>query len=141
LRLEAGLCLYGHDIDTTTTPVEAGLLWSIQKRRRTEGGFPCAARVQAQIADGPARKRVGLLPEGKQPAREGTEITDAGGAVIGKVTSGGFGPTLNGPLAMGYVDAAHAAVGTQVQLMVRGKALPARVAAMPFVPNRYHRKA
>ena len=141
LRLEAGLCLYGHDIDTTTTPVEAGLLWSIQKRRREEGGFPGAARVQAQITEGPARKRVGLLPEGKQPAREGTEITDTAGAVIGKVTSGGFGPTLNGPLAMGYVDAAHAAVGTPVQLMVRGKALPARVAAMPFTPNRYHRKA
>ena len=141
LRLEAGLCLYGHDIDTTTTPVEAGLLWSIQKRRRTEGGFPGAQIVQAQIAGGAPRRRVGLLPEGRQPAREGSEIADASGAVIGKVTSGGFGPTLNGPLAMGYVDAAHAAIGTQVALMVRGKALPARVAAMPFVPNRYFRKA
>lgn len=141
LRLEAGLCLYGHDIDTTTTPVEAGLLWSIQKRRRTEGGFPGAQIVQAQIAGGAPRRRVGLLPEGRQPAREGCEITDASGAVIGKVTSGGFGPTLNGALAMGYVDAAHAAPGTQVALMVRGKALSARVAAMPFVPHRYHRKA
>ena len=141
LRLEAGLCLYGHDIDTTTTPVEAGLLWSIQKRRRAEGGFPGAARVQAQIADGAARRRVGLLLEGKQPAREGAEIEAADGAIIGKVTSGGFGPTLKGPLAMGYVASEHAAPGTAVQLMVRGKALPARVAAMPFVPNHYHRKA
>ena len=139
LRLEAGLCLYGHDIDAATTPVEAGLLWSIQKRRRVEGGFPGAARVQAQIAEGPPRKRVGLLLEGKQPAREGAEIEAADGAIIGKVTSGGFGPTLKGPLAMGYVDSAHAAPGTAVQLLVRGKPLPARVAAMPFVPHRYAR--
>ena len=139
LRLEAGLCLYGHDIDATTTPVEAGLLWSIQKRRRVEGGFPGTPRVQAQIAEGPARKRVGLVLEGKQPAREGAEIEAADGAIIGKVTSGGFGPTLKGPLAMGYVDSAHAAPGTAVQLLVRGKPLPARVAAMPFVPHRYAR--
>ena len=139
LRLEAGLCLYGHDIDTTTTPVEACLLWSIQKRRRLEGGFPGAERIQGQIAAGAPRKRVGLLPEGRQPSREGTQIADLEGRVIGTVTSGGFGPTLNGPLAMGYVESAHAVLGTQVALMVRGKALPARIAAMPFVPHRYHR--
>jgi aminomethyltransferase len=139
LRLEAGLCLYGHDIDQTTSPVEAGLLWSIQKRRRDEGGFPGAARIQREIAEGPARKRVGLLPEGRQPAREGAEIISADGTKIGIITSGGFGPTLNGPLAMGYVDAAQAATGSSVNLMVRGKPLAARIAPMPFVPNRYFR--
>jgi aminomethyltransferase len=139
LRLEAGLCLYGHDIDQTTSPVEAGLLWSIQKRRREEGGFPGAARIQREIAEGPERKRVGLLPEGRQPAREGAEIIGADGTKIGIVTSGGFGPTLNGPLAMGYVDAAHAATGSSLNLMVRGKPLAARIAPMPFVPNRYFR--
>jgi aminomethyltransferase len=139
LRLEAGLCLYGHDIDRTTSPVEGAITWSIQKRRREEGGFPGAERVQRELRDGPSRKRVGILPEGRQPAREGTDITDANGAKIGVVTSGGFGPSLNGPLAMGYVDAAHAAVGTPVQLVVRGKALPAKIAAMPFVPHQYFR--
>jgi glycine cleavage system H protein len=133
LRLEAGLCLYGHDIDTTTSPIEAGLAWSIQKRRREGGGFPGAARVQAELAEGTARKRVGLLPDGKAPAREGTEITDMSGRRIGEVTSGGFGPTVGGPVAMGYVDAAHAAVGTKVQLVVRGVPRPATVVAMPFV--------
>jgi aminomethyltransferase len=139
LRLEAGLCLYGHDIDETTSPVEAGLVWSIGKRRRAEGGFPGDARIQRELAEGPSRKRVGLLPEGRAPAREGTEITDIEGRRIGVVTSGGFGPTLNGPLAMGYVEAAHAAVGAPVMLVVRGKPLPATVASMPFVPNRYRR--
>ena len=139
LRLEAGLCLYGHDIDTTTSPVEAGLTWSIQKRRREEGGFPGAARIQRELADGPARRRVGLLPEGRAPAREGSEIATPDGTVVGKVTSGGFGPTLNGPCAMGYVDPAYAATGTPLALIVRGKPLPATVAAMPFVPNRYKR--
>lgn len=138
LRLEAGLCLYGHDIDTTTSPVEGALVWSMQKRRREEGGFPGAARIQKELAEGVARVRVGLLPEGRQPAREGTEI-HVGDRNIGVVTSGGFGPTLNGPLAMGYVEAAFAAVGTEVSLIVRDKALPARVVAMPFVPNRYVR--
>ena len=104
LRLEAGLCLYGHDIDTTTSPVEAALTWSIQKRRRAEGGFPGAERIQREIAEGPARLRVGIKPEGRAPAREGTEITPDGDA-IGKVTSGGFGPSVNGPIAMGYVEA------------------------------------
>ncbi|WP_332686111.1 glycine cleavage system aminomethyltransferase GcvT [Bosea sp. (in: a-proteobacteria)] len=139
LRLEAGLCLYGHDIDTTTSPVEAGLNWSIQKRRREEGGFPGAARIQREFAEGAARVRVGLLPEGRAPAREGAEIALADGTVVGKVTSGGFGPTLNGPCAMGYVAREHAAPGTRLDLIVRGKPLPATVAAMPFVPNHYKR--
>ncbi|CAN0543400.1 unnamed protein product, partial [Laminaria digitata] len=139
LRLEAGLCLYGHDIDVTTTPVEAGLTWSIGKRRRAEGGFPGADIIQRQIVDGTARKRVGILPDGRAPAREGTEITDADGAVIGAVTSGGFGPTAGGPIAMGYVDSGQAVKETPVNLVVRGKPRPGRIAAMPFVPNRYYR--
>jgi len=137
LRLEAGLCLYGHDIDEATTPVEADLVWTISKRRRTEGGFPGAAIIKTQIASGPARRRVGILPDGKAPAREGTEIQDAAGRTIGRITSGGFGPSADGPIAMGYVEIACAAPGTQLQLIVRGKALPARVAPMPFVPHRY----
>ena len=139
LRLEGGLCLYGHDIDTTTNPVEAGLLWSISKRRRQEGGFPGAAQVQKAIADGPKRRRVGILPDGKAPAREGTEITSLDGVKIGTITSGTFGPSLGRPVAMGYVDAAHAAVGTPVQLIVRGKALPAQIVSMPFIPNTFYR--
>lgn len=139
LRLEAGLCLYGHDIDTATSPVEAGLNWSIQKRRREEGGFPGAARIQREFAEGTARVRVGLLPEGRAPAREGAEIALADGTIVGKVTSGGFGPTLNGPCAMGYVAREHAAPGTKLDLIVRGKPLPATIAAMPFVPNNYKR--
>ncbi|MGQ0676706.1 MAG: glycine cleavage system aminomethyltransferase GcvT [Rhodospirillales bacterium] len=120
LRLEAGLCLYGHDIDATTTPVEAALAWSISKRRRAEGGFPGAALVQQQLRDGPKRLRVGIRPEGRAPAREGTELTDAAGGAIGKITSGGFGPSVNGPVAMGYVAASHANPGTPVQAIVRG---------------------
>ena len=138
LRLEAGLCLYGHDIDETTTPVEAGLLWSIGKRRREEGGFPGAERIQGEIADGPKRRRVGILPEGRAPAREGTEILDTAGVPIGKVTSGGFGPSVGGPVAMGYVDTASAGIGTELGLVVRGKSIPARVADMPFVAHSYH---
>ncbi|MFV3073891.1 glycine cleavage system aminomethyltransferase GcvT [Niveispirillum fermenti] len=137
LRLEAGLCLYGHDIDTTTDPVEAALTWTISKRRKAEGGFPGASVVQSRLAAGPARKRVGIQPEGKAPAREHTEIQDLSGNRIGEITSGGFGPTAGGPVAMGYVDAGFAAVGTEVRLIVRGKALPAKVAAMPFAPHRY----
>ncbi len=137
LRLEAGLCLYGHDIDETTTPVEADLVWTISKRRRTEGGFPGDAIIKSQIANGPARRRVGILPDGKAPAREGTEIQNAAGRTIGRITSGGFGPSADGPIAMGYVDGSCAAPATQLQLIVRGKALPARVAPMPFVPHRY----
>jgi aminomethyltransferase len=139
LRLEAGLCLYGHDIDTTTSPIEAGLQWSIQKRRRSEGGFPGAARIQRELKDGPSRLRVGIKPEGRAPAREGTEIIAGSGETIGVVTSGGFGPSVNCPIAMGYVARAQSSVGTKVNLMVRGKPLPATVVAMPFHPHRYRR--
>jgi aminomethyltransferase len=139
LRLEAGLCLYGHDIDETTSPVEAALVWSMAKRRRTEGCFPGAERIQRELSAGASRKRVGLLPDGRQPAREGAEIIAADGAVVGHVTSGGFSPTLNRPIAMGYVASAHAAAGTPLDILVRGKALPARVTAMPFVAHRYAR--
>lgn len=139
LRLEAGLCLYGNDITEKTSPVEASLVWAMQKRRREEGGFPGAGIVQRQLAEGPARKRIGILPEGKAPARAHTEITDLNGRVIGEITSGGFGPSLGAPIAMGYVETAQTAIGTQINLMVRGKALPAKVSAMPFVPHRYHR--
>jgi aminomethyltransferase len=139
LRLEAGLCLYGHDIDATTSPVEAALAWSIQKRRREEGGFPGAERVLAELRDGPRRLRVGLRPEGRIPAREGAEIKSSEGAPIGKVTSGGFGPSIGGPVAMGYVERAFAATDTPVVLVVRDKDIPARVAALPFVQHRYYR--
>jgi aminomethyltransferase len=138
LRLEAGLCLYGHDIDTTTTPIEAGLLWSIGKERRVHGGFPGADVIRKQIAEGALRKRVGLLPEGKAIAREGSEIAIAG-KVVGKVTSGGFAPTLGRAVAMGYVEKAHAANGTRVDLMVRGKPVPAQIVPMPFVKHAYYR--
>ena len=138
LRLEAGLCLYGHDIDAATTPVEAGLRWTIAKRRRDEGGFPGAAVILGQLAEGVARRRVGLRPEGRAPAREGAEVVDAAGRRIGVVTSGGFGPTVGGPVAMGYVDSGQADDGAAVALMVRGKALPARVTPLPFVAHRYH---
>ena len=137
LRLEAGLCLYGHDIDTTTSPIEAALAWSIQKRRRDEGGFPGAARIQRELCDGPARKRVGLLPEGKLPAREGAAIETPAGEAVGTVTSGGFGPSLGRPVAMGYVSAAHASPGTLLHLIVRGKPLPAIVVPLPFVPKSF----
>ncbi len=139
LRLEAGLCLYGHDIDLTTSPVAAGLAWTIGKRRREEGGFPGAARIQAELAEGPQHRRVGLLPEGRAPARERTEIRDRDDALIGVVTSGGFGPSLNAPLAMGYVASDHAHDGAEVMLVVRGKPMPARVTPMPFIPHRYRR--
>lgn len=138
LRLEAGLCLYGHDIDTTTTPVEAGLLWSIGKERRVQGGFPGAAVVQKQIAEGAPRRRIGLLPEGKAIAREGAEIAIAG-KVVGKVTSGGFAPTLGRAIAMGYVERAHSADGTKVDLVVRGRPVSAEIAPMPFVKHTYYR--
>jgi aminomethyltransferase len=140
LRLEAGLCLYGHDIDTTTSPVEAALQWSIQKRRREEGGFPGAARIQRELQGGPSRRRVGVRPEGRAPAREGTEVLSAAGTPIGKITSGGFGPSVNGPIAMGYVAGASSEPGTRVQLMVRGKPLPGEVVRLPFQPHRYFRK-
>ncbi|MDB5508008.1 MAG: glycine cleavage system protein [Hyphomicrobiales bacterium] len=139
LRLEAGLCLYGHDIDETTTPVEADLLWSISKRRRLEGGFPGADVVRQQIAEGPKRRRVGLSLDGKAPAREGAEILSRDGAPLGRVTSGGFAPSLGRPIAMGYVDAAFSAPGAQVDILVRGRPLAATVVSMPFVPTRYYR--
>jgi aminomethyltransferase len=138
LRLEAGLCLYGHDIDETTSPVEAGLVWSIGKRRRAEGGFMGDKRILAEIAKGPSRKRIGIKPESRAPAREGTTIL-LNGRRVGTVTSGGFGPTINTPIAMGYVESAHAAPSTALTLTVRDKPLAATVAALPFVPHNYKR--
>ncbi|QFT33676.1 Aminomethyltransferase [Labrenzia sp. THAF82] len=140
LRLEAGLCLYGHDIDETTSPVEGNITFCMQKRRREEGGFPGAARIQAELRDGSDRVRVGLRLDGKAPAREGAEIALPGADVIGTVTSGGFAPTVGAPIAMGFVPRAQAETGTQLELIVRGRRLPATVADMPFVPNRYYRK-
>jgi aminomethyltransferase len=139
LRLEGGLCLYGHELDETISPVEADLVWSIQKRRRMEGGFIGAARVQKELAEGVARKRVGIRPEGRAPARDGTVITDASGREIGKVTSGGFGPTVGGPIAMGYVETPSAVPGTKINLIVRGSSLPAEIIKLPFIPNRFKR--
>ncbi len=139
LRLEAGLCLYGHELDEQTDPIEAGLAWSIPKRRRIEGGFPGAARIQAALAQGPKRRRVGLRLEGRAPAREGAEIVDRNGAPVGVVTSGGFGPSVGAPIAMGYVASAYSAPDTPLGLVVRGKTLPAQVVALPFHPHAYHR--
>ena len=139
LRLEAGLCLYGNDIDRTTSPVEAALTWTIGKRRRTEWNFPGAERIRHELENGTSRLRVGILPDGRAPARAHTTIHAADGAPVGEITSGGFGPTLNAPVAMGYVRRDLAADGTAVQLSVRGKMLPARIAPMPFVPHRYKR--
>ncbi len=137
LRLEAGLCLYGSDIDETTTVIEANLAWTIQPRRRAEGGFAGAAVIQRELAEGPKRRRVGIKPEGRQIARGHTDIVDADGVVIGHVTSGGFGPSIEGAIAMGYVDTAHAKIGTDLGLQVRGATRPAQVAKLPFVPHRY----
>jgi aminomethyltransferase len=139
LRLEAGLCLYGHDMDDSIDPVEANLVWSMGKRRKEARDYPGADRIARHLQDGAAKKRVGLRPEGRAPAREGTEIADKSGRIVGRVTSGGFGPSLNAPLAMGYVEKDFAANGTKLDLIVRGKALGAEVVAMPFVPNRYKR--
>ena len=145
LRLEAGLCLYGHDIDTSTTPVEGALQWSIQNSRRNggarAGGFPGAAKILAQIETGAPRRRVGLKPEGRAPVRGGAALfADATSTEqIGAVTSGGFGPSVNTPIAMGYLPTSHAAIGGLVFAELRGQRLPLRVAAMPFVPNTYKR--
>ena len=138
LRLEAGLCLYGADIDETTTPVEADLVWIIPARRRSEGGFPGAAIIARQLAEGPARRRVGIKPEGRQIARGHTPIVESAGTEIGVVTSGGFSPSLETAIAMGYVPAPLAKPGTALRLAVRGAERAAQVAALPFVPHRYH---
>jgi aminomethyltransferase len=145
LRLEAGLCLYGNDLDTTTTPVEASLVWAIQKTRRTSGaragGFPGADRILDELIDGASRSRVGILPDGRAPVRGGAELFAAEDAAdpIGIVTSGAFGPSLDRPMAMGYVPSAQAAIGTRLFAEVRGKRLPLRVADMPFVKPNYRR--
>jgi aminomethyltransferase len=145
LRLEAGLCLYGHDIDTTTTPIEGALEWSIQKSRRhggaRAGGFPGADNILLQLEKGAPRRRVGLKPEGRAPVRERAPLfADAASSEqIGSVTSGGFGPSVNAPVAMGYLPTSHATVGELVFAELRGQRLPLRVAAMPFVPNTYKR--
>ncbi|MFP5425655.1 MAG: glycine cleavage system aminomethyltransferase GcvT [Gammaproteobacteria bacterium] len=143
LRLEAGLCLYGHDMNSATTPIEASLLWAISKVRRADGaragGFPGAAAIFAQQQQGVARKRVGLLPQERTPVREGAEIVDEAGKIVGAVCSGGFGPTLGAPLAMGYVDSEHAALDTSLYALVRGKRVALKVSKMPFVAQRYYR--
>lgn len=138
LRLEAGLCLYGNDLDEGTSPIEANLVWTMGKRRRTEWNFRGADRCRDELDNGPARLRVGIQPEGRQPARGDTPVL-ASGAEVGKITSGGFGPSANAPVAMGYVARGAAADGTALELMVRGKALPGRVAPLPFIPHRYAR--
>jgi len=136
LRLEAGLCLYGNDLTPEITPVEAGLTWTISKRRRAAGGFPGDAIIQGQIAEGPTRRRVGIQPSGRAPARAHTPVM-VGETSIGEITSGGFGPSVGGPVAMGYVDRAHAKAGTEIELDIRGKRHAAAVAKMPFAPHRY----
>jgi aminomethyltransferase len=145
LRLEAGLCLYGSDLDETTTPVEAALDWAIQKSRRSggarAGGFPGADRILTELEDGPSRVRVGLLPEGRAPMRAGTELFagETSGTPIGAVTSGAFGPSIDRPMSMSYVTAAHATPGTRLFGEVRGKRLPAIITPMPFHPTTYKR--
>ena len=143
LRLEAGLCLYGHDIDTTTSPVEAGLTWAIQKSRRAggarEGGFPGASRILYELDKGPERRRVGLRPDGRAPMREGVELFAEDGTPVGSVTSGGFGPSVNAPIAMGYVAAHSAETGKMLEGEVRGKRLPVTVNDLPFQPTTYKR--
>lgn len=143
LRLEAGLCLYGHDMDVNTTPVEASLGWALSKARRADGarpgGYLGAEVIMRQLAEGVSRKRVGLLVKDRMPVREGAELVDAEGRAVGKVTSGGFGPTVGGPVAMGYVDTAHATLGNPLQAIVRGKPVPVEVAKTPFTPQRYYR--
>lgn len=143
LRLEAGLCLYGNDLDLDTTPVEAGLTWSIQRRRREVGGFPGAEIVLAQVADGPPRVRVGLRPEGRQPVRDGAVLVDpTSGAEVGRVTSGGYGPSVGAPIAMGFVATSGglSAPGSTLSALVRGKELPVTVTVLPFVAPNHHRR-
>lgn len=138
LRLEAGLCLYGHDMDEGRTPVEAALTWAIAKTRRERADFPGAAKILKQITDGAGVKRVGIRPHDRAPAREGAEIA-VNGEIVGVVTSGGFGPTVGAPVAMGYVRSDLAKPGTALDLMVRDKARPAEIVSMPFAPHRFHR--
>lgn len=140
LRLEAGLPLYGHDVDETVSPVEADLAFAVAKKRREARDFPGAARIARELAEGPSRKRVGLIVLEGAPAREGTQIADEAGNVVGVVTSGGFSPSLGKPIAMGFAPPALADVGTRLKVIVRGKAQAAEVTAMPFVPHRYVRK-
>jgi aminomethyltransferase len=140
LRLEAGLPLYGHDLDDRTTPVMAGLTFAINKRRRAEGGFPGSLRILAELQNGPVEKRVGFEVDGRQPVREGALVLDGEGNEVGRITSGGFSPSLQRPIAMGYVAAPFAEAGTALKLEQRAKLFDARVAPMPFVPHRYHRK-
>jgi aminomethyltransferase len=140
LRLEAGLPLYGHDLDERTTPIEADLGFAISKRRRADGGFPGAPRIQMELESGTITRRVGLMVEGRQPVREGAMVVDGEGSDVGRVTSGGFSPILEAPIAMAYVPAAMAELGTVVTLSQRAKLFQAKVVAMPFVPHRYHRK-
>lgn len=137
LRLEAGLCLYGHDLDETTTPVEAKLLWTIPKNRREDGGYPGAEVIKKQISDGVARKRIGILPAGRVPVREGAEIFDKFDKKIGVVTSGGFGPTVGGPVAMGYIETNQSELGTEISIMVRGALKEAVVTSLPFTDHHY----
>lgn len=139
LRLEAGLCLYGNDIDETTTPIEAGLVWTIGRRRREEGGFPGAKQILAQLSDGAPRRFVGIRPEGRTVARAPAEIQSDAGVTIGKVTSGGFGATVGGPIALGYVESAYASPDTPIAVIVRDKPVAARLVALPFVPHNYHK--
>jgi aminomethyltransferase len=141
LRLEAGLPLYGHDLDETISPIEAGLAFAVSKRRRKAGDLRGAGRIARELESGPARLRVGLRILEGAPAREGAEITDSAGAVVGRVTSGGFSPTLGAPIAMGYVPPTLAAPGTPLKVVVRGKPQGAQVATLPFVPHRYRRGA
>jgi aminomethyltransferase len=139
LRLEAGLCLYGHELTPATTPIEAQLGWTIPQRRRVAGGFPGAPVILEQLERGPRRKLVGIRPDGRAPAREGTPIQDADGRPLGAITSGGFGPTVGAPVALGYVASAHAAPDTILQLAIRDRPHPARVVKLPFVAHRYKR--
>lgn len=139
LRLEVGLCLYGSDIDTTTSPIEGALNWAVGKRRREEGGFPGHDVVMKHLSEGVSRKRVGIKPLGRAPARAHTEVVDDEGNVIGEITSGGFGPSYGAPVAMGYVKSEFAKVATPLKLLIRGKTVDAEVAKLPFVPQRYYK--
>jgi aminomethyltransferase len=139
LRLEAGLCLYGNDIDETTSPIEAGLIWTISKRRRAEGGFPGASVIQDHIKNKPERSRVGIKPDGRAPARAHTKIIDKEGNLIGEITSGSFGPSVGGPVAMGYLKTEFTKAETPIDLLIRGKAQPAGVIKLPFSKHHYYK--